>query len=666
MKTVIIGGVAGGATAGARLRRLDEKAEIIIFEKDEYVSYANCGLPYHIGGTISDRGELLLQTPEGFRERFNIDVRIKSEVLAIDAKAKSVKVKNLKTGETYDEAYDKLIVSTGAKAIKPSIKGIDGERIFSLRNIPDMDKIKSFIAEKNTKTAVVVGGGFIGLEMAENLHDAGLSVTLVERLNQVMSIVDYPMAVMVHQHLRSKGIQLLLGENIVGFEHNEQKIAVQLESKQSIDADMVILSIGVTPENTLAKQAGLTIGALGGIAVDEYMQTSDKDIYAVGDVVEVVNLVTGKPALIPLAGPANKQARIVADNIVFGNKHAYKGTIGTSVAKVFDMTVASAGASERLLEREGIAYLTSISHSNSHAGYYPDALPLSLKINFATDGKLLGAQVVGYDGVDKRLDLLAQVIRNGGTIYDLTEIEHAYAPPYSSAKDPVNMAGFIAENILTKKMNIIHYEDVKNRTNDVQLIDVRTKDEFGFGHIDGAINIPVDDMRARLNEISKDKKIYIYCAIGLRGYVASRILLQNGFSKVYNLSGGYKTYSCIQSDKVGDKMGCGTYPNVKESGDVEAKKRETLTINACGMQCPGPIMEMKKHYDQLSVGDQLTIKVTDQAFGQDLNAWCNMVGASLLNMDNSAGVITATVEKPGSQTELQYRHGERCENAHRF
>lgn len=549
MKVIIIGGVAGGATAAARLRRMDEQVEIILFEKDGYLSYANCGLPYHIGGTIKHRDELFLQTPEGFRSRFRVDVRINSEVVAIDPSLKTVKVKNLLTGVQYEESYDKMIVSTGAKPVKPPIKGIDSEKIFTLRNVPDMDRIKSFIHGKRGASAVIVGGGFIGLEMAENLKLAGLSVTVVEQASQVMGIIDYPMAAIVHQYLRSQKIELLLNEKIVAFEPAGDRVEVQMESRKTIPADLVILSIGVKPENRLAREAGLKIGDLGGIVVDEYMETSHTGIYAVGDAVEVKNLVTGKPALIPLAGPANKQARIAADNIANGNCRVYKGTIGTSIAKVFDMAVASAGASENLLKREGIDYITSISHSVSHAGYYPGALPLSVKINFGVDGKLLGAQVVGFDGVDKRIDLLAQVIRNGGNVFDLQEIEHSYAPPFSSAKEPVNMAGFIAGNILSGQMKIVHWDDLENAGNETLILDVRTKEEFDAGHIDKAVNIPLDDLRDRLPDFPKDNPVYVYCAVGLRGYVASRILTQNGFSVVCNLSGGYKTYSCILQDR---------------------------------------------------------------------------------------------------------------------
>ncbi|MBF0575075.1 FAD-dependent oxidoreductase [Dysgonomonas sp. GY617] len=644
MKVLIIGGVAGGATAAVRMRRESEDAQIILFERGEYVSYANCGLPYYIGGTINDRDRLFVQTVEGFVNSFNIDIRIKSEVTAIDVQSKTITVQNRSTNESYTESYDKLIISTGAEPIKPAMPGIDDSRIFSLRNVPDMDNIKAYIDQHKPKRAVVIGGGFIGLEMVENLQDAGVEVCVVERANQVMAPIDFSMASLVHQHLKSKNVGLLLGEVVESFESDNDEIKVLLESKKNVSADMVILSIGVRPEVYLAKTAGLELGSLGGIKVNDYMQTSDPDVYALGDAVEVFNPVIGKHSLIPLAGPANKQARIVADNILEGNIYKYSGTIGTSIAKVFDITVAATGASSKLLDRENISHLSSFIHGNSHAGYYPNALPLSIKINFSPiDGKLLGAQIVGFDGVDKRIDLFAQIIKKGGTIYDLMEVEHAYAPPYSSAKDPVNMAGFVADNILKNKVNIIHWREVRKLDkNEILLIDVRTSGEFQFAHIDGAINIPVDDIRSRLSEIPKDKNIVVYCAVGLRGYLGSRILLQNGYSNVYNLSGGYKTYSAatdIQSTDVAFKD---ALPLVNNNIKSEMK---TITIDACGLQCPGPIMQLKKNYDQIENGDRLEIKVTDQAFGEDLSGWCRMVGANLISINNLGGVVTACVEK---------------------
>lgn len=648
MKILIIGGVAGGATAAARLRRMDEDAQIILFERGEYVSYANCGLPYYIGGTISERDRLFVQTVDGFINRFNIDIRVRSEVTSVDLKDKTVKVHDIAANRDYTESYDKLIISTGAEPIKPPMPGIEDSRIFSLRNVPDMDKIKSYINQHKPRRAVVIGGGFIGLEMVENLHDAGLDITLIEKSNQVMAPIDFSMASIVHRHLIQKNVSLLLEEGVAKFESIEDGINVVLESGGSVTADMVILSIGVRPEVKLAKDAGLQLGSMGGIKVDDYMQTSDTSVYALGDATEVFNPIINKHALVPLAGPANKQARIVADNILEGNKYTYKGTIGTSIAKVFDLTVAAAGASSKLLNREKIEHISSYTHGSSHAGYYPEALPLSIKIIFSPeDGRLLGAQVVGYDGVDKRIDLFAQVIKNGGTIYDLQEIEHAYAPPYSSAKDPVNMAGFVAENILKRKVNIIQWRDIPSiDKTKAMIIDSRTKEEYDFGHIEGAINIPVDEIRSRLNEIPRDKKIIVYCAVGLRGYIASRILMQHGYTDVYNLSGGYRTYSCAIADNTASEGLCDTL--IKDDGEMENKESttiKTIKIDACGLQCPGPIMQLKKNYDEINLGDRLEISVTDQAFGEDLNGWCRMIGAKLISMNNSGGVITATVEK---------------------
>lgn len=649
MKIAIIGGVAGGAGAAARLRRMSEDVEITLFERGEHISYANCGLPYYIGGAISDRDRLFVQTEEAFSDRFNIDIRIKSEVIGVDANSKTITVRNLTTGKEYTEDYDKLIISTGAEPIKPPIEGINNPKIFKLRSIPDTDQIKNYITQNKPKSAVVIGAGFIGLEMAENLHEAGLDVTIVEKANQVMAPLDYSMAVMVHQHLRSKGIKLILEEGATAFSEGNGNLNVKLEKSEPLSADMVILSIGVRPETKLAKDAGLEIGSLGGIRINEYMQTSNPDIYALGDAVEVYNPTIQQYALIPLAGPANKQARIVADNIIEGNNHKYKGTIGTSIAKVFDLTVAATGASSKLLNRFNIEHETSYTHGTSHAGYYPDALPLTIKINFSKkDGKLYGAQVVGYDGVDKRIDLFAEVIRRGRTIYDLEEIEHAYAPPYSSAKDPVNMAGFTAENIIADKVNIIHFENIDkiDKTNTI-LLNVSTAEEHMMGHIEGSINIPLNELRKRVNELPTDKKIVVYCAAGLRGYIASRILILNGFNEVFNLSGGYKLYSILNAEKNVSKQDNITQPNKEHltslTMDTEVKK--VVKIDACGLQCPGPIMQLKKNFDAINEGERLEIKVTDQAFGEDLKGWCNMVGAKLVDINNAGGIITAQVEK---------------------
>lgn len=645
MNYLIIGGVAGGATVAARLRRMDEKANIILFERGKYVSYANCGLPYYIGDTINNREKLFVQTAKGFTDRFRIDIRTEQEVTAIRPDKKEVEIKNLSTGETYTETYDKLVLSPGAEPLRPSIEGIGSKKIFTLRNVPDTDTIKNYVNTENPKRAIVVGGGFIGLEMAENLHDLGIQVDVVEMANQVMAPLDFSMAAIVHRQLTDKGVGLHLEDGVSRFEEKDGGVTVHLRSGKQIATDMVLLSIGVRPETKLAKDAGLAIGERGGIAVNDYMQTSDADIYALGDAVEVRHLVTGQPALIPLAGPANKQGRIVADNIVFGNKEKYPGSIGTSIAKVFDLTVAAAGANAKLLQRNNIPYISSYTHGASHAGYYPGAVPLSIKILFAPEnGKLLGAQIVGFNGVDKRIEMLAQVIQRGGTVHDLAELEHAYAPPYSSAKDPVNMAGFVAENILNKKFRIIQWRELAELPADTIRIDVRTHDEYKLGTIPGFINIPVDELREHLDELPKEKPIVVTCAVGLRGYLAYRILVQNGFKYVRNLSGGYKTWSVATApikEIVSHK------PEIPESTSYGNSDSQInlLKVDACGLMCPGPVMQLKKNYKALKIGEQLQITATDQAFGKDVTSWCKMTGAELVALENKNGVVAATIRK---------------------
>lgn len=645
MNYLIIGGVAGGATVAARLRRMDEKANIILFERGKYVSYANCGLPYYIGDTINNREKLFVQTAKGFTDRFRIDIRTEQEVTAIRPDKKEVEIKNLSTGETYTETYDKLVLSPGAEPLRPGIEGIGSKKIFTLRNVPDTDTIKNYVNTENPKRAIVVGGGFIGLEMAENLHDLGIQVDVVEMANQVMAPLDFSMAAIVHRQLTDKGVGLHLEDGVSRFEEKDGGVTVHLRSGKQIATDMVLLSIGVRPETKLAKDAGLAIGERGGIAVNDYMQTSDADIYALGDAVEVRHLVTGQPALIPLAGPANKLGRIVADNIVFGNKKKYPGSIGTSIAKVFDLTVATAGANAKLLQRNNIPYISSYTHGASHAGYYPGAVPLSIKILFAPEnGKLLGAQIVGFNGVDKRIEMLAQVIQRGGTVHDLTELEHAYAPPYSSAKDPVNMAGFVAENILNKKSRIIQWRELAELPADTIRIDVRTHDEYKLGTIPGFINIPVDELREHLDELPKEKPIVVTCAVGLRGYLAYRILVQNGFKHVRNLSGGYKTWSVATApikEIVSHK------PEIPESTSYENSDSQInlLKVDACGLMCPGPVMQLKKNYKALKIGEQLQITATDQAFGKDVTSWCKMTGAELVALENKNGVVAATIRK---------------------
>lgn len=645
MNYLIIGGVAGGATVAARLRRMDEKANIILFERGKYVSYANCGLPYYIGDTINNREKLFVQTAKGFTDRFRIDIRTEQEVTAIRPDKKEVEIKNLSTGETYTETYDKLVLSPGAEPLRPGIEGIGSKKIFTLRNVPDTDTIKNYVNTENPKRAIVVGGGFIGLEMAENLHDLGIQVDVVEMANQVMAPLDFSMAAIVHRQLTDKGVGLHLEDGVSRFEEKDGGVTVHLRSGKQIATDMVLLSIGVRPETKLAKDAGLAIGERGGIAVNDYMQTSDANIYALGDAVEVRHLVTGQPALIPLAGPANKQGRIVADNIVFGNKEKYPGSIGTSIAKVFDLTVAAAGANAKLLQRNNIPYISSYTHGASHAGYYPGAVPLSIKILFAPEnGKLLGAQIVGFNGVDKRIEMLAQVIQRGGTVHDLAELEHAYAPPYSSAKDPVNMAGFVAENILNKKSRIIQWRELAELPADTIRIDVRTHDEYKLGTIPGFINIPVDELREHLDELPKEKPIVVTCAVGLRGYLAYRILVQNGFKHVRNLSGGYKTWSVATApikEIVSHK------PEIPESTSYGNSDSQInlLKVDACGLMCPGPVMQLKKNYKALKIGEQLQITATDQAFGKDVTSWCKMTGAELVALENKNGVVAATIRK---------------------
>lgn len=645
MNYLIIGGVAGGATVAARLRRMDEKANIILFERGKYVSYANCGLPYYIGDTINNREKLFVQTAKGFTDRFRIDIRTEQEVTAIRPDKKEVEIKNLSTGETYTETYDKLVLSPGAEPLRPGIEGIGSKKIFTLRNVPDTDTIKNYVNTENPKRAIVVGGGFIGLEMAENLHDLGIQVDVVEMANQVMAPLDFSMAAIVHRQLTDKGVGLHLEDGVSRFEEKDGGVTVHLRSGKQIATDMVLLSIGVRPETKLAKDAGLAIGERGGIAVNDYMQTSDADIYALGDAVEVRHLVTGQPALIPLAGPANKQGRIVADNIVFGNKKKYPGSIGTSIAKVFDLTVAAAGANAKLLQQNNIPYISSYTHGASHAGYYPGAVPLSIKILFAPEnGKLLGAQIVGFNGVDKRIEMLAQVIQRGGTVHDLAELEHAYAPPYSSAKDPVNMAGFVAENILNKKSRIIQWRELAELPADTIRIDVRTHDEYKLGTIPGFINIPVDELREHLDELPKEKPIVVTCTVGLRGYLAYRILVQNGFKHVRNLSGGYKTWSVATApikEIVSHK------PEIPESTSYGNSDSQInlLKVDACGLMCPGPVMQLKKNYEALKIGEQLQITATDQAFGKDVTSWCKMTGAELVALENKNGVVAATIRK---------------------
>lgn len=545
MKILIIGGVAGGASCAARLRRLNESAEIILFERGEYISFANCGLPYYIGDEITDKEALTLQTPESFNRRFNVDVRNFNEVVSIDRKNKKVTVKNIKTSETYDESYDKLVLSMGSKPIKPNIEGLNSNKVFTLRNIPDTYKIKNYINEHSPKNAVVVGGGYIGVEIAENLKNLNLDVTIVEMSNQVIAPIDFDMAQDVHNYIRTKGVNLILENGLKSVENKDNILKVNL-NKGTLEADILIMAIGVRPESDLAKDCGLDINKRGCIMVDDHMVTSDADIYAIGDVADVTDFMTKEKSFIPLAGPANKQGRIVADQIC-GINSIYTGTQGSAIIKVFDMTVAATGINEKTCKRLGFDYDKSFTYSASHAGYYPGAVSMSIKTIFEkSTGKILGAQIVGFEGVDKRCDIFATAIRSGMTAVDLTELELCYAPPFSSAKDPVNMAGFVIENLLTGKSKNFHWHEVSDLLNrdDVVLLDTRTPLEYENGHIDGFKNIPLDDLRGRLNELDKNKKIYVTCQVGLRGYISCRILSENGYD-AYNLSGGYRLYNSI-------------------------------------------------------------------------------------------------------------------------
>ena len=657
MKIIIIGGVAGGATTAARIRRVDETAEIILLEKGKHISYANCGLPYYIGGVIEEREKLFVQTPEAFSTRFRVDVRTENEVIFIDRKKKTVTVRQ-SSEDTYEESYDKLLISTGASPVRPPLPGIDLPGIFTLRNVTDTDRIKEYINSHSPRKAVVVGAGFIGLEMAENLHAQGAKGSIVEMGNQVMAPIDFSMASLVHQHLMDKGVNLYLEQAVASFEREGKGLKVTFKNGQSISADIVILSIGVRPETSLARAAELTIGPAGGIAVNDYLQTSDEAIYAIGDAIEYRHPITGKPWLNYLAGPANRQGRIVADNIL-GAKIPYEGSIGTSIAKVFDMTVASTGLPGKRLRLEGIDYMSSTIHPASHAGYYPDAMPMSIKITFDKQtGRLYGGQIVGYDGVDKRIDGLALVIKHQGTVYDLMKVEQAYAPPFSSAKDPVAIAGYVAEDMITGKTNPVYWRELRDiEMENKFLLDVRTQDEFALGSLPGAVNIPLDELRDRMSELPKDRMIYTFCAVGLRGYLAYRILTQHGFDKVRNLSGGLKTYRAAtapivihqenedQTDESPSpqEKTLSSEPSAAPAIPVAAAK--TIRVDACGLQCPGPILKMKKTMDGLASGERVEITATDPGFPRDAAAWCSSTGNQLISKEASGGKSVVIIEK---------------------
>ena len=647
MKHIIIGGVAGGATAAARIRRADESAEIVLIEKGKYISYANCGLPYYVGGVIKEREKLFVQTPESFGCRFNIDVRVENEVVGIDTVGKRISVRRI-DGTEYTEHYDKLLLSPGSAPMCPPIKGIETEGIFTLRNVEDTDRIKNYLDTHEVRDAVVVGGGFIGLEMAENLHNAGIPVSIIEMAEQVMAPVDFSIASHVHRHLLDKGMSLYLRQGVERFERLNNRIAVYLSSDEKIEADMVLLSIGVRPVTDLAVKAGIDLGERG-IKVNAFLETSAPDVYAVGDAIEFTHPLTGKPWLNYLAGPANRQGRIVADNMVFGNQTEYEGAIGTAIAKVFDLVVGTTGLPAKRLKQMGVDYRSSTTVSLSHAGYYPGAFPLTLKLTFSpTDGRLFGAQCVGNNGVDKRIDQIAQIIKQGGTVYDLIKTEQCYAPPFSSAKDPIAIAGYAASNIISGAMPVIDWRKLRDTDrSQVLLLDVRTPAEFELGTIEGAVNIPLDDLRERICEIPRNKKIVIFCAVGLRGYLAQRILMGRGYADVWNLSGGYQIYSLATMPVLNVRhRESSSYPTVPLRTADEC--RQVIKVDACGLQCPGPIMKLKKAMDNATVGDRVEVQATDAGFPRDAGAWCKSTGNKIVEMNADGGYHTVVVEKASS------------------
>ncbi|HEY2495354.1 MAG TPA: CoA-disulfide reductase [Paenibacillus sp.] len=656
-KILIVGGVAGGASAAARLRRLDEDAHIVMFERDPYISFANCGLPYYIGDSIKERSKLLVQTPEAMHKRFNIDVRTESEVTNINPMSKTVSVQSKERG-VYEESYDYVILSPGAKPTHPNLPGIDSSRIYKLRNIPDTDAIKKRVQDEKTRSAIVIGGGFIGVEMAENLKEIGLDVTLIEAGPQILAPFDAEMSNVLIKELEEHEVNLLFSERVQSFQETKTHIEVHLASGKVLTSDMVILAIGVTPDTGFLQESGLELGPRGHIIVNDKLETNLENIYAVGDAIEVVDYINGNKTAIPLAGPANKQGRIAADNVC-GLNTTYKGTQGTSIIKVFGITGAATGNNEKTLQRLGIPYQMIYVHPSSHASYYPGASPLTIKLLFNDEGTILGAQATGYDGVDKRIDDIAAVIHFRGTVTDLTELELSYAPPYSSAKDPVNMAGYTAENVLKKATQVVVPKDLETRDQEhTVLVDVRTQIEHDNGHIPDSILIPVDELRERLHELDHTKEIWVYCQVGLRGYTASRILAQKGF-KVRNLTGGYKTYQIASYIPTSLKEVKPSGPSVttvtnEPKQEIAVAKESVIQANveldACGLSCPGPLIQLKKKMDQLQEGDILRVTASDPGFYEDVQAWAQMSSNRILEVKKTTnGMIEAHLAK-GSMT----------------
>jgi NADPH-dependent 2,4-dienoyl-CoA reductase/sulfur reductase-like enzyme/peroxiredoxin family protein/rhodanese-related sulfurtransferase/TusA-related sulfurtransferase len=652
-RIVIVGGVAGGASAAARARRLSEDAEIVIFERGQHISFANCGLPYHIGGTIPERERLLVQTAEGMRKRFRVDVRIRSEVLRIDRDAREVTVRNLQTGEESAEPYDALILSPGAEPLRPPIPGAASPGVFTLRNLQDMDAINEAVEGADPRHAVVVGGGYVGLEMAEALRERDLGVALVELEKQVFVAADPEMVAPIHQQLDLHGVDLRLGTSVTAIRQEQGHLSVILSTGESVPTGLVVLAVGIRPEVKLAREAGLEIGPTGGVVVDEHMRTGDPNIYAVGDAVEVTHVVSGQKALIPLAGPANRQGRIAADNAL-GRQSRYAGSQGTAICKVFDLAIGMTGLGEKSLQRAGIAYEKVFVHPSSHAGYYPGATQISLKLLFDPEsGKILGAQAVGADGIDKRIDVLALALRAGLTVRDLAEQELSYAPPYGSAKDPVNYAGFVAMNFLDGDVRLCHVEDVAAPRQDQFLLDVRSPEEVEAGTIPGAVNVPVDEIRERLGELPRDREILAFCQVGLRGYLACRILSQHGFP-CRNLTGGYKTYQAAvgtlpkEADAKKEMVeDTGEHAPAAKQADV-APFQVVKEIDARGLQCPGPILKLRTELEQLAEGQAVSIVAGDPGFPSDVAAWCESTGHRLLDLAPKNGACHATILKqPG-------------------
>ncbi len=648
MKIVIVGGVAGGATAAARMRRLSEHADILLLERGEYVSFANCGLPYYLGGVIARREALFVSTKEEIEAKYGLEIRTKSEVVAINRDRKTVTVKNLESGQTYEERYDKLLLSTGSSPFVPPMEGVGLDNVFTLWTIPDTDKIYHFIEERKPKKAVVVGGGFIGLEMVENLTERSIECTLVELMDQILPPFDRDMARILEEHLASKGVRLLLGRGVEAI--TDGGAIVRLSDGSTIETDMTLLSIGVRPNNQLAKDAGLELGPRGHVVTDEAMRTSDPDIFAVGDVVEVDEPILGGRTAIPLAGPANRQGRFACANLLSEETvEPYQGSIGTSVAKVFDMTAASTGANEKALKRAGmeygVDYFVALIHPMHHVGYYPGALPMTLKLIFAKDGRVLGAQIAGYEGVDKRIDVIASAIHFKGNVRDLARLELAYAPPYGAAKDPVNYAGFVADNILRGYTEPLTVDEYLSNPDAYQLLDVREEPELLTGTLPNAQWMALSEMREHLDELDRDKVYVTFCAVGLRGYIAERILKQNGF-QVRNLLGGLRSYVILARDAcqqqknseatMNEQMGAASTPNAN---------KEIKLLDVCGLSCPGPIVEVGKIVKELEDGEQVKVIATDPGFARDIISWCANTGNTLIATEQSKGQYTATIQK---------------------